>query len=178
MIHPHVCYVHVMVSDTKRVHTSTGPNSVGPAAAISAYPPQQAAPDTPPDPPDMPGINRAGLLNLRNKLRLNRPALISPPTNTQSTPLSQPYPPDLSHGLPHDLPNRYDLAASQETLSAPYQAAIPKSSNAVSPVKTSAAAARLARRRAVAQEVGNPGTDATMSPGDVRRGNSIGLQAH
>lgn len=155
-----------------------GPDPAGPAAAFSAYQPQQAAPDTPPDPPDMPGINRAGLLNLRNKLRLNRPALISPPTNTQSAPLSQPYPHDLSHGLPHDLPNRYDASVSQQTLSGPYQAVPPPSSNAASPVKTAAAAARLARRRAVAQEVGNPGADATMSPGDVRRGKSAGLQAH
>ena len=178
MIHPHVCYVHVMVFGTKRAHTSTGPNSVGPAAGISAYPPQQAAPDDPPDPPEMPGINRAGLLNLRNKLRLNRPALISPPTNTQSTPLSQPHSQPYSHGLPPDLPNRYDTAVSQGTLSEPYQTAPPQSSNAVSPVKTSAAAARLARRRAVAQEIGNPGTDANMSPGDVRRGKNLGLQAH
>ncbi|KAL0030611.1 hypothetical protein WJX79_009490 [Trebouxia sp. C0005] len=54
--------------------------------------PQGSSTPPPPDPPDMPGINRAGLLSLRNKLR-SRPALMSPSTNaftssTISAPLS------------------------------------------------------------------------------------------
>lgn len=137
------------------------------SVAISAYPPQQGSPDPSPDPPDMPGINRAGLLNLRNKLRLNRPALISPPSNSYSI-LLPVAAPDKSHGMSHG----HGAAVNQENLAQPYQPSFPQSSSEVTPAKMAAAAAtaRLARRRAAAQETTTPSSDPNSSPGDVRRG--------
>lgn len=159
----------------------SGPDSPWSSGKHHGFPQQQQrqhAPDTPPDPPDMPGINRAGLLSLRNKLRLNRPALISPPTNSYSS-SSIRQSPGSSHGTGDPV--------DQENLDQPYSSAVGHSTGgtgsrpaAVATAgsgSSAVAAARLARRRSGGESQANPGADPSRvagfgeqrTPGDASR---------
>lgn len=156
-------------SPTEQSDPSAPWTGVGP---VIQSPQQRQTPDTPPDPPDMPGINRAGLLNLRNKLRLNRPAVVSPPTNSYLDLSIQ-----QSHGSgglvqQEGLPQSYPSTAASSTAAA---VATPGSR------PSAVAAARLARRRSSAESQADPGADPSRaaafkgasSPGGDSRVSSV-----
>ncbi|DBA98036.1 TPA: hypothetical protein ACH3X3_012864 [Trebouxia sp. C0006] len=104
----------VPVSGLTTEQTSTAGANADMQPSVTGYSDPQGWGTPPPlDPPDMPGINRAGLLNLRNKLR-SRPALMSPPTNAFSAASLEPPP-----GMPPAIGSTNRLG-NQENLASPY----------------------------------------------------------
>ncbi|KAL3136295.1 Zinc finger C2HC domain-containing protein 1A [Trebouxia sp. C0010 RCD-2024] len=95
------------------------------------------------DPPDMPGINRAGLLNLRNKLR-SRPAMMSPPPNAFATPAVA-----LPSGMPAKV-GLLDRQRNQENFGAPHATLPQVGSSAILPGKQQT----LPRRRVLPSQQG------------------------
>lgn len=84
----------------------------------------------------------------------------------------------MPHGLSHGSPHGSGAEINHNGSTQSYQSAAAQMSHDAAPDRAAVAAAtaRLARRRAVAQETASPGQDTNLSPGDVRRGRLLSLR--